>query len=496
MFPRILTPALTFAPVRTLALTLALTIALGLAAPRAAFAQSPGLDHAGLAARFLERHDVADASPATLDLHSLLEERYLHLRVGLFDLYTPADAGVEGLEDYARVVSALFAAQERWLEWLEPVLEDAREVRADQRTLSRWVGSWKMAALAEAASRGGGDLLELLEAKDDVREAAQRYADYLVSGAALGLDHEGGHSEPIVLIPDRGRFTEFLCFGGWLYDHLRPVFWQAGVEDWTHFYIDEFKVLAMQFAAPGRQPGDYQTGWRMDSRTETGLEQQIVQLAANSMLANYFGERVPPSLAGALAVNLVVDLYGECDTRVDGDLRARRTEAREIFVPGGNPDGGILPPNLADSRWRDRHGADRFVGALKRAMEERRRSEPVTFELLDDGERARRSVAAPFLGSSADRTPVGQEFFGDQLEFLRSYRTCFLYWLREEAGGSRGKSERAFASLLSELACNEDPEALEGVFERVYGDPLSAPVQALGKDQLEGRFLGWLEKRR
>ena len=81
----------------------------------------------------------------------------------------------------------------------------------------------------------------------------------------------------------------------------------------------------------------------------TGMQQQIAQLAGNAMIDNLFGDKIPPSLAGALSVNLVIDVYGECNTRVDGDLRARRMAAREFFVPGGASEGGVLPPNLADS---------------------------------------------------------------------------------------------------------------------------------------------------
>ena len=129
-------------------------------------------------------------------------------------------------------------------------------------------------------------------------------------------------------------------------------------------------------------------------------------------------------------------------------------------------------------------------------MQKRRARDPFTFELKDDREIRRTPVQAPFLGQHADATAIASEFYGDRLEFLRSYRTCFMYWLREEAAGSRSNCEDTFANLLLELAHNTDPERLEAIFGEVYGDPLSAPAAELGKKDLEGRFLSWLAKTR
>jgi len=460
-----------------------------------------GLDHAALGRRFLERYETPDApsaefDPRTFDLGRLLERNFLHVRLGLYELYTPARSTPQALDELQRLAGALLAAQERWLAILEPAAGDPAEVRDDLRLLERWVEGWSTKTLVALAQAGGCELLAGLEARDDVHEAARRFSDYMVSAAALGIQREGGEVEPLVLCPERGLFTEFLCFGALLYEHLASVFWQPGVEDWTQFTLDQYTVCATSYAAPRRSPGDYRSGVAMSARSATGLEQQIVQLATNALVSNYFGERVPPSLAGAMAVNLVIDLYGECNTRVDGDLRARRTDAREIFVPGGNPDGGILPPNLADSRWRDGHGQDRFTAVLKAAMTPHRGKAPASFQLQDDSERRQMTLAAPFLGSHGDATAVPEAFFGDQLEFLRSYRTGFLAWLQARGAGSSKASRVAYARLLVELARNADPGQLERVFETVYGAPLSAPGDALGKDTLEGQYLLWLEKQK
>jgi len=294
-----------------------------------------------------------------------------------------------------------------------------------------------------------------------------------------------------VLLSDRVRMVQLCALGGWIHPQLRGVFWQPSIATWTHFYIDDVKFLAMRCANP-RQPGDYASSVRMDVRSATGLEQQIVQLATNSMLDNYFGDAISPTLAGGLALNLVIDLYGECNTRADGDLSIRRSAAREVFVPGGNPEGGILPPSSADSRWRSEKGADHFVAALKRAMPKRRG--PALFLLEDERGRRGAEVHAPFLGTVAAASPVEEGYRGDQLEFLRSYRSCFLDWLQKQGGGSSKKrSASAFAALLRGLALGSS-ETLEDTLSRVYGVPLSS--ESPGRDDLEGQFLTWLRKQR
>ena len=470
----------------------ALTLLL---APPAAAAVPQELPYERLAARFLADHGHAQASPDTFDLYQFLEEGFLHTRSGLFDLYFPASSArnADDLRDYQRLVLAILNAQDCWVEWLEPVATDARTAHRNHATLVKWVESWDLGRLADALADGSREPFEALGAKKNVLAAAQSFGDYMTVGAPLGYAREDGAREPLVLVPDRTEFTEFLCLGGWMYPDYRHVYWQPSIVDWTNFYIDDVKVLATRFAAPGRSPGDYSSGLTMDYRSQTGLEQQIVQLAANSLFANYYGESVPPSLAGALAVNLVIDLYGECNTRVDGDLRARRTDAREMFVPGGNPDGGILPPNLADSRWRVEQGAGYFVDVLRHAMPKRK--DPRVFQLQDDSERRRMEVNGPFLGASAaNAKPVPEEFFGDQLEFLRSYRSGFLHWLKERGAGSKSKSAKAFATLLRSLSENEDAARVEALFAEVYGAPLS--TGDLEKQELEAQFMKWLSRKR
>ena len=465
---------------------------LALAAPL----RAQDLPYERLATQVLEDLGAGEASPETLDLHGLLDEGFLHVGVGIYDLYVPVEQGQDedSLEELQRVALALLGSQERWLEWLEPEIADPKALKQankDLKAMRKWIDAWRMRSVVRGIQDGERDLLDVLSARSSVREASAGLARYLDRGEALGLEREAGVREPIVLVEDRVRMVQLCSLGGWLYPQHRGVFWQPSIATWTHFYIDDVKFLATRFCTP-RHPGDYATPMRMDSRTSTGLEQQIVQLATNSMLANYFGDSIPPTLAGGLSVNLVIDIYGECNTRADGDLRARRTSAREVFVPGGNPNGGILAKSLADSRWRAEQGADRFVSALKRAMEVSRRG-PVQFMLQDDRGRRGLGVNAPFLGSAVVASALEEAYQGDQLEFLRSYRVCFLSWLQERGAGKPSRSEDAFADLLRGLA-RGTTDTLEQTLAEVYGAPLSSAEP--DEEDLAGQFLTWLRKQR
>ncbi|MCA9001790.1 MAG: hypothetical protein KDB61_07700, partial [Planctomycetes bacterium] len=260
----------------------------------------------------------------------------------------------------------------------------------------------------------------------------------------------------------------------------------------------------------------YMQGSDMEDRAATGLKQQICQLASLGLVDNYFGGKVPPSVAGGLSVNLVVDVFNECNTRVDGDLRERRKEARSMFVPGGQSEGGVLPPNLADSRWRDTHGKDRFIGVLKAAQAAGRDAQPRKdrkdkvryFELLSDDETERAVTEAPVLGSlGQNRKVVPLTYYGDRLEFARCYSTCFLYWMREKAGGKKPKdSYKVFAEWLKAMGNTVELDAggivaadpidtFENIFRDKYGLSLS-DADLDPKVSLEGAFLNWLPKAR
>lgn len=465
--------------------------------------QSKDLPYSELGQELLKELGQGEVEPGSLDMPALLSASCVYVPLGLFDVYMLATDAADGsnAEDLHSIATELLRLQERWLELCEDVAVDARKAQADLATVAKWVKSWRSGAVAQAAAGGGADLLEALGANEKTVEAAGRFAEYMGLGHSVALQRDEPVREPIILIPDRRRFVQFVCLGAWIRPDLEQAFWQPGIINWTNCYADQYKFMSLRFAAPGHGEGDF-SGMGMNEKTPNGMEQQIVQLSANSLIDNHLGKAVPPAFAGGLAVNLVIDLFGECNTRVDGDLSERRTEAVEIFIPGGNPSGGFLPVNSAESRWRTGQGADRFVGMLKTSQKNagsdaRKQSEKLLyFQLMDDEQAKRIRLAAPFLGSAAIGTVApSEEFHGDYTEFLRAYRAAFVYWLQTSAAGSSKKSALSFAVFLATVAKAKDASELETVLEEAYdGVPLSAAVPT--KDVLEGRFLLWLSKQK
>ena len=477
------------------------TAVLFTAADRATSAPPVELDHGALAERFLEKFERGGSSASDFELDELLAAEFVTLRLGLFDLYFPFQslADKSARSDLQRVAQALLDAQERWLDWIALPKEEAAAAEDEVKVLRGWIKSWKLQKW-EAGEPGSNLALELSAADEEVRSTSEVFAERMGVGSDLGLERSRSR-EPVVLFPERELFVEAIAFAGWLRSDLEHEFWKDDIHTWTNFYLERYKFLAMDYASPGGSAERYGESMDMSARTPTGLEQQTVQLCMNSLIDNYFGDKVPPTFAGGLAINLVVDLFEECNTRADGDLSERRTEAVEIFVPGGNPSGGFLGTIGADSRWRDGQGEDRFVKVLRNsqkggAKEMKKKKELVFFELRDEAGREKKVLSAPFLGAKAsEREEIPAAFEGDQLEFLRAYRCAFLWWLQNESLGKEKASRAGFAAFLKKVAMLESAAEIEGAFAECFeGAPLSSP-ELDRKGDLEGRFLYWLSRK-
>ena len=486
-----------FATFAVLALTVSTPSARNAAAPvgAAALAGPSDLPFEDMVRELLAETGFEEASNATFEVDALLGKSFVGARVGLFDAYLWGESAGEKAwaTDFETVVRELIATQLLWVEWSSPggVPED---VAKDARKVDAWVKSWSAGGLKKAA-KTGGDLYALLDAREDVVEAAGRFADFMGKGESLGLGRSRAVHEPVLYVPERRRFLQFLALAGWLRPELQGLFWDQSVVRWTNFYVDRYKVVCYLFAA--EKEGDPLAGRSMNHDAKDGLQQQVIQLADLQLLDHYYGARIPPSLAGGLALNMVIERYGEANTRVDGDLNERRTEAREIFIPGGNSEGGWLPKFEADSRWRLKdQGADYFLSELKESQAEgaktgKARDKVRHFELMNDDQTRQHVVSGPFLGPEAQESATPPAAFeGDYQEFLRAYRTCFVYWLRTKSMGK--ESAGAFDRLLQELAGVADATEVPEVFGEVYGKPLSSKV--LDRDSLEGAFLAWLPR--
>lgn len=455
-----------------------------------------------IALRYLAEQGVEADAVGTVGVEELLARSFVRARIGLFEVHLPASAPARHSLAVKDSLLALCDLQERWLEWMEPTVGKPRDALKDVGTLRKEIERWKTGAglgLGKLKEQGGGDLFELMGTKDSVLEAGGRFATFMASGAAVGVERPDPLPARLCLLPTRKDFVEFLAFAGHANQALRETFWQDAVAGWTMGFADDLQLIGLEYSASRGTPGAYERGEGMNERSPTGMQEQVVQLATNSLCEQFFGPRAPKAFSQGLAMNLVIDLYQEIVTRVDGDLRANQTMAREVFIPGGASEGGALPMLSAEGRWRELQGSDHFVSVLRAAQiegaknsEKTARSRVDCFALRsDDGGRIH-VACAPLLGSAAAEQAVPpEEFRGDWLEFLRAYKSGFMYWLQNEA--LRKQSDERFAQLLTKLADTQGG-GFEEAFAALYEVPLSG--KAPDEDTLEGRFLAWLGKQK
>lgn len=478
-----------------------------LLASLAALAPAPPFDaddaYELMANEFLAEFGYEDA--AAFDLDSFLSDHFVHSELGLFRIHVPTRAMSDSghARDFEEIAVGLVDLQAAWIRWATAGQADAEAAEAileDAETVRDWVESWSKGDLQGAPA---GALLAALEPGDDVAEASARLRDYMVRGASVGLDREGHDSEPIVLIPDRGSYVRSVALAGLVGGSIqRSSCWIPNIVNFTEFYWGrETLFLPFEYSVVGATLEDYGRGTPMNAKSRTGLRQQVNQIAANVLLDDHFGDNLPGSIAGGVALNLVIELYGECNTRVDGDPTARQTDPREFFIPGGASEGGRLPPNTADSRWRERGAKDHFKKVLKKAQKEGGRDaergapKNASFRLQNYERTEEMVLTGPFLGSAAnpESISVPEEFYGDQLEFLRAYRSAFLHYLRAEAMRREDDSAAAFAGMLRSIAALEDPEGIEAAIAAAYESP-ALSTSELDKDDLESKFLKWVSR--
>lgn len=489
---------------------LALLVSLPLSAPLLASGAAPSgpgpLQHEALARAWLEERglDPQASQAQELELGTVLERCFAKVRLGGIELLVPHSALADG-EDYVEVAEALQAvlrAQEAWLAW-SPV-EEQGELEEAFATVTDWLERWKPRDLRKLAAPAGPDLLATLAPDEEVLAALASLAERL----AAPDDTEGpaddtgatGTGARMILFPRRAEFLGFACVVGLLREQHRPWFWVEGLVTWTEIDFDGTRALTFQLA-PGNDPQAPPIG--MKERNPLGLQEHVAQLAARSLLEALYGERMDPALAAGLANELVIDVYGEVDTRTDGDLRARETAAKSAFIPGAQEGGNAaFGAGDADTRWRAERGKDHFVRPLRVAQKRGAKQVPRerrhrAFALEDDEGVGEHVVLAPFLGPAGGGVAVPEAFRGDHQELLRSYRVAFLHWLRTEAAGK--DSAARFARVLADLrAAGPAADAtaapdFPALLAEAYGAPLSSPEPS--EQDLEGRFLLWLEKR-
>jgi hypothetical protein len=473
-----------------LAASAVLAAALALGAPRAG-----DLPYEALGTEFLKAYGLQPGA----DLEAILNAGFARFELGAFELYYPR----AGLADEAaaarfqRACLAVLDAQGTWVDWADPGEERVprKENDADLKTVHKWIEGWKEKDLG--AVPAGRELGSALPGKDKDQAALLRFNASLAGAALPAEEGKPAARARFVLVPDRKTFVPFAAALGLMREDLRSVYWVPDAVGWVEFRYEETRIAALEFA--GLDPMAWDVGLPMDARNEQGLEQQIAQLAFGSLLLERFGNRIDPDFSNALCNNLVIELYGQVDTRSDGDLRPRTAPSRKIFVPGGLSQGGVLPPNNADSPWREGKGKDRFVGVLAEAQKAGAKAADDkaalnAFGLLSEDTTQTYVARAPFFGAAAAATAVPPEVYrGNWLELQRCYRVAFCHWLREHGAGSKPDSAKAFGAFLVRLSPDKDVD-FAAELEQAFGAPISAAPP--GSEDLEGRFLAWLSKQK
>lgn len=487
------------------------------------WAQEPELDFAALGATFnLARTGKSDV--AVLDGEQLYQQHCAQLRVGMFELAYPrwqiAEKG--SAEEFRGVVSGIIAVQKRWAEVLA-VPASLPEIQKNCATLEAWVKTWKPAACAKVAQHKpeeSHELYSVLGASEEVRKAAQNLERLLMNPETCGQAPQDGAPVRILFAPKRKDFAQMMGFIGRLDASLQPVLWNRDATGFTSFWIGTIFVLALEYPPWVFDP-KFETGLSMNRFEKNGQLQHTLREALSSLHWACFGDPGDRRyFLQSQALLLTIDVCGEANA-LEGDgergTSGAQTQPYEKFVPGGDPNGGTLPPipaapfdSLRENHWREGKGADHFALPLRKGQKaaqkamikdrptkmdpELARDPNAHFLLITADGIEKFVVSAPFFGAATANKPYPpQPLLVDYREFFRSYRTAFFHWL---ATGFDPKNPALCAEKRRELArkvaARDSTQSFEALVAEVYGVPLSGENGA--KPSLEWRFLEWLGK--
>ncbi len=482
---------------------LALTLLQPLPTPAEVGGVRPvSLPYEQIAKEYAASIGLANGSPETIVYDEVLAKNFLHQRLGAFELHFPRADLERRSDEFRTCATAVIDGQLKWLDWLQASQPEARTLRDDLKALAGWIKSSKWTSPDSSAAAAPLDVLHLFHAPDAILQASERAAKSLGSASVLGPPRTEPLCQGIVILPSRKLFAQFVYFVGWIDPADSELFWLDAVLDWSQCIFGEDMGVTLEYSPVDRAPGDYAAGTPMNDRGAGVLQQQFVQIAMLALFQAYYADRVPPAFLGGLSTNLVIDQFGEVNTRVDGDLRGKITPAIEVFVPGGASEGGVLAKNSADSRWRDKQGADHFLPTLRASQKEgeslnkKTKNRLACFSIRSDSQADTFVVAAPFLGTAAAKSGLPPPAFqGDYAELIRSYKSCFVYWLQTKSKAGEKASREAFAALLKNLADPTKPGEFEQLFKDAYGGVPLSNAEA-DKNSLEGQFLVWLSRQK
>lgn len=440
-------------------------------------------------------------SPGEVKIEEVLANNFFSAQVGIFEVWIP-NAGLENkttCKDFKGVCTSLVEAQERWIDWLGVAAQGSEALRDDLSSHQAWIKKWKTSALGHRKPNSATDALTFFEAEEAQKEVSKRLSESMRSGSILGLKLEKGTAPVrLVIMPERKQFVEFLAFAGWWKPALRKNYWTRGIQNWTEFRIDDLQVIALQHPATSAMPDEYSGSSSMKATDPSGLEQQVVQLGTNQLLAYIHGDSMPSPVLRSLSIQMLIEIYGSCHTRNDGDMRGRRTNARSMFVAGGMSSGGRLAKNLAENRWRTDYGKHHYRRILKsvqkggKAADKGSKHKYRAFLIDSNSEKENFVLRAPIFNPLETNPPVPPGFEGDHAEFTRAYYVSFMHWLQYYAGGSKPDSAALFAEVISKLTSKERNLEFGQLLESVYSMPMVN--DKLDTDCIEGKYLKWIAK--
>jgi hypothetical protein len=463
------------------------------------------LDFESLAQQFKSTNALAALPQDDTAVSPALDKAFVSLDVGIFDVrYLRSELkDARHFDDLKGCILGLIDLHARLLAWVgekDPGKSGTAPTPA-LTTYRGWVEKWKSDLLlkAMASKSDSHELAVLAGAEPAVLAAIKESAESLRNGSAAGFKLDLKPTR-LALLPSRGDFTGFASYMGTLHPEWKTILWTAALNVRHEFHINDLIGLPLEAPAPDGGP----VGPSMNDREKTGLFEHVTQYAGDKLMKEWFGERLDSGTEIGAAINLVIELYGENNSRVFGNGEGKSTPGKNKFVRGGKSTGGKFAKQSADSRWRTELGKDYFVTQLRRAQGEgmkmagadgKTAPSPNAHFIIDcktPGEHD--YVTAPFLGPNAATKEVAEEAMGDFQEFLRAYRSCFVHWLATIA---KPKGEppppRPFAKLLRDCV-KDDGKSFDDRIAASYGAPLTSPAPAT--EALEWAFLDWLSHQR
>lgn len=462
-------------------------------APRAAALQ---VDFAKLAEQFLERNKIQGLAEGEAGVAQVIESAYTPAVIGALELRFPREftGDKSAVEAFKSCITATLQVHRLWLDWLASTGPAADAARKDIDDALKFV---KGAKINPAAAKSD-DFLTSLSGYAAVQPVFQRLRDGFFSGSSLGITPRGTKQQVILVAPTRLSFLELAGVLGRLVESGRSMYWNESLLNWTEFGWNQVQVMATMYPPLQPEPGKIELGTAMDDRDPTGLLENAAQRAAVTLCWHCFGNALDPAFEFAIAHTVVIDIYGQNNTRAGGSGRTNDVAGMEVFVPGGNSAGGALPPGNADSPWREGGGKDYFVRKLRDGLKagskngaKSKEDKGAYFQLQSDDTTKKTFVRAPFLGTPAQGKELPpQNFLSDYLEFFRAYKAGFVHFVREAALPKKGESTAKFALLLRNVSEAGGAASFEELVLEVYSVPYSSTD--LSKDCLEQRFLAFL----